>query len=77
MTDEELWKRRLLTYSVVRFAGLGIFFLGIAIAYGNLARPGGWPQLGAIVAIAGALGALLLPRLLKKRWDERDRTDVE
>ena len=52
MTDDEVWKRRLMAYTFVRMLGLAIFFLGIAIAYGNLLRPGGWPQVGAIVAIA-------------------------
>jgi len=58
---------------LVRFGGLAIFFLGIAIAYSNLVRDGGWPQLGAIVAIVGAIDALLAPRLLKKSWDRRDQ----
>jgi hypothetical protein len=69
MDDGEVWKRRLIAYTFVRLLGLAVFFLGIAIAYGSLLRPGGWPQLGAIVVIAGALSALLIPRLLKKRWD--------
>jgi len=68
MDDDGVWKRRLMAYTFVRMLGLAIFFLGIAIAYGNLLRPGGWPQVGAIVVIIGALGALLVPRLLKKRW---------
>jgi len=68
MDDDGVWKRRLMAYTFVRMLGLAIFFLGIAIAYGNLLRPGGWPQVGAIVVIFGALGALLVPRLLKKRW---------
>jgi hypothetical protein len=74
MADEDVWKRRFLAYSAVRLGGLVIFFLGIAIAYGNVARQGGWPQLGAIIAILGALDTVLAPRLLKKAWDERDRS---
>jgi len=74
MADEDVWKRRFLAYSAVRLGGLVIFFLGIAIAYGNVVRPGGWPQLGAIIAILGALDTVLAPRLLKKAWDERDRS---
>ena len=66
-------RNRLLAYSLVRFGGLAIFFLGIAIMYTNLVRPGGWPQLGAIVAIAGVIDAMFAPRLLKKAWDEQDR----
>jgi membrane protein implicated in regulation of membrane protease activity len=73
--DEDVAKRRLLLYSLVHFGGLAIFFLGIAIFYTNLVRPGGWPQLGAIVAIMGVIDAVFAPRLLKKAWDEQDRAD--
>jgi len=41
--------------------------------YTDLVRPGGWPQLGAVVAILGVIDATFAPRLLKKAWDERDR----
>jgi hypothetical protein len=70
--DEETAKRRLLLYSLVRLGGLAIFFFGIAIIYTNLVRPGGWPQLGAIVAILGVSDALFAPRLLKRSWDQQD-----
>jgi membrane protein implicated in regulation of membrane protease activity len=70
--DEDVARQRLLTYSLVRFGGLIIFFLGIAIMYTNLVRPGGWPQVGAIVAILGVLDAMLAPRVLKKAWDRQD-----
>ena len=71
--DEARWRKRLLAYSAVRLGGLAIFFLGIAIIYSNLVRSGGWPQLGAIVAIMGVIDALFAPRLLKKSWDDQDR----
>lgn len=73
--NDAVWRKRLLLYSLVRFGGLAIFFLGIAIIYSNLVRPGGAPQLGAIVAIMGAIDALFAPRLLKKAWDQQDRLD--
>jgi hypothetical protein len=73
--DEALWRKRLLMHSIVRLAGLAIFFLGIAIMYTDLLRLGGAPQLGAIVAIMGAVDALFAPRLLKKAWNEQDRLD--
>lgn len=73
MDDEMKWQKRLLLYSLVRFGGLAIFFVGLAIIYTNLLRRGGWPQLGAVVAILGALDALFAPRLLKRSWDEKDR----
>jgi membrane protein implicated in regulation of membrane protease activity len=71
--DDNTARNRLLIYSLVRFGGLAIFFFGIAIMYTNVLRPGGWPQIGAIVAILGVLDAMFAPRLLKKAWDEQDR----
>jgi membrane protein implicated in regulation of membrane protease activity len=73
MTDDELARNRLLLYSLARLGGLAIFFFGIAIIYTNLVRQGGWPQLGAIIAILGVIDALLAPRLLKRGWDRTDR----
>jgi len=70
--QEDVWRKRLLIYSLVRFGGLAIFFLGIAIAYTNVVRPGGWPQVGAVVAIMGVIDALFAPRLLKQAWDKED-----
>ncbi|HKU92687.1 MAG TPA: hypothetical protein VJP82_05000 [Sphingomicrobium sp.] len=71
--DDRTAHQRLLLYSLVRFGGLAIFFLGIAIIYTDIIRPGGWPQVGAIVAIMGVIDAMFAPRLLKKAWDEQDR----
>ena len=73
MADDKLWRTRFLVYSAVRLGGLAIFVLGIAVAYSNLVRAGGWPQLGAIIAILGAIDAVFAPRLLKKAWDEQDQ----
>lgn len=75
MDDESIWRERLAIYSLVRLGGVAIFFLGIAIIYTDLVRPGGWPQLGAIVAIAGVVDSFFAPRLLKRSWDaaEADR----
>jgi membrane protein implicated in regulation of membrane protease activity len=73
MGNDALWRKRLLLYSLVRFGGLAIFFFGIAIMYTGLVRPGGWPQVGAVVAILGVIDALFAPRLLKRAWDEQDR----
>ena len=70
--DDDTARQRLLLYTLVRFAGLLIFFVGMAIIYTNVARQGGWPQLGAILAILGVLEAVLAPRLLKRSWDRRD-----
>jgi len=69
--DDNAARTRLLIYSLVRFGGLAIFLFGIAVMYTNVLRPGGWPQIGAIIAILGVIDAMLAPRLLKKAWDEQ------
>ena len=71
--DDDVARQRLLVYTFVRFVGLAIFFLGIAIIYTDLVRPGGWPQLGAIIAIVGVIDSVLAPRLLKRAWDKGDQ----
>ena len=71
--DDDVARQRLLLYSLVRLGGVAIFFLGIAIIYTNLLRPGGWPQVGAVIAILGVIDAFFAPRLLKRAWDEQDR----
>ncbi len=75
MDGDDEFRKRLLLYSLVRFGGLLIFFLGLAIIYTGLLRPGGWPQVGAVVAILGVLDAFFAPRLLKRSWDDKDRRD--
>jgi len=70
--DDRTARNRLLAYSAVRFGGLLIFFLGIAIMYTDLLRAGGWPQVGAIVAIMGAIDSVFAPKLLKSAWDRQD-----
>lgn len=77
MDDDARARNRLLAYTAVRFGGLIIFFFGIAIIYTNLVRPGGWPQLGAIVAIMGAIDAMFAPILLKKAWDQQDASAAD
>jgi hypothetical protein len=73
--DDDKARQRLLLYSVARLGGLAIFFLGVAIIYTDLVRPGGWPQVGAVVAIMGVVDAMFVPRILKKAWDEKDSRD--
>ena len=72
--DDNVARQRLLLYSLVRFGGLAIFLVGVAIMYTNLVRAGGWPQAGAVIAILGAIDALFAPRLLKRAWDRQDST---
>ena len=71
MDDEAMWKRRFLIFTLVRLAGLAIFFLGIAIAFGDLVRQGGAPAIGIPIAIVGLLDAVFSPRILKKIWERQ------
>lgn len=71
MTDEELWKRRFHLFALIRLFGVACFLLGIAIAYSDLVRPGGWPVVGGILAICGAIDAVFAPRLLRKMWRDQ------
>ncbi len=72
MVDDALWKRRFHLFALVRLAGLALFFLGAAIAFSDLLREGGWPVLGGIVAVLGAIDAVVAPRLLKRAWERED-----
>ena len=73
MDDEALWKRRFQTFVAVRLFGLVTVGVGLAIAYTDLVREGGWPILGAVIAVMGAIDAVLAPRMLKKLWEREDR----
>ena len=75
MDQDDVWRKRLLVYTLVRMGGVAIFLLGVAIVYTNLVRHGGWPQLGGVVAILGVIDAFFAPRLIKKAWDREDRRD--
>lgn len=73
MDDEALWRKRFMMFMLVRLAGLAVFLLGVAIAYFDILRPGGWPQVGAIIAILGALDAIFAPRMLKTIWEREQK----
>ena len=73
MADEDVWKRRFHLFAALRLGGVLLFLAGIAIAFSNLVRDGGWPAVGGIVAILGVLEAVLLPRLLRRQWRRQDR----
>ena len=73
MADDAVWKRRFHIFMAARLFGLAVFLLGVAIAFSDLVREGGWPLVGGIVAIMGALDAVFSPKLLKKAWEQQDR----
>lgn len=65
MTDEAAEKRRFQSFVVLRLIGVGLFLFGTAVAFTGLLKPGGWPLLGGILAIAGALEAVLASRIVR------------
>lgn len=73
MRDEELWKKRFQIFAAIRLAGVATFLLGLAIAFSDLVRPGGWPLLGGVLAIIGVIDALVAPRILKRGWERLDQ----
>jgi hypothetical protein len=73
MSDDELWKKRFRTFMAIRLVGLATFLLGIAIAFSDLVQPGGWKLLGGMLAVLGAVDAMLAPRILKRGWDKQDQ----
>ncbi len=72
-TSDDIWRKRFQLFALVRLIGVGTFLLGIAIAFTGLVRPGGWPLVGGLVAIAGVIDAVFAPRLLRKLWAEQDK----
>lgn len=73
MSDDELWKRRFRTFLAIRLVGLATFIAGIAIAFSDLLQPGGSKLIGGLLAVMGALDAVIAPRVLKRGWERQDR----
>jgi len=73
MTDDEA-KRQFIIFAILRIGGLALFLLGIAIAFTDLLKPGGWKLLGGILVVVGTIEAVISPRLVKRtmaRTDDR------
>lgn len=73
MSDEELWRKRFQLFMAIRLFGLLTFLLGLAIAFTDLVRPGGWKLLGGILVIVGAIDAVVAPKILKKGWERLEK----
>lgn len=71
MTPDEEERRARSRYMLISACHLGgtvIALFGLVIWQGNLLRPGGWPALGIGLFVIGAIEALLVPKLLARRW---------
>lgn len=73
MNDDELWRKRFQLFMAVRLVGVATFLLGLAIAFSDLVRPGGWKLLGGILVVVGVIDAVFAPRVLKKNWERLDK----
>ena len=73
MNKKELWKKRFQIFAAIRLFGVATFLLGLAIAFSDLVRTGGWPLLGGVLVIIGVVDALVAPRILKRGWERLDR----
>jgi len=71
--SDGLWKRRFALFALLRVTGLLLFFLGMAIAFSGLVRPGGHLALGMVVIGLGLSEALLGPVLLRQHWQRIDQ----
>lgn len=71
--DDQLWKKRFRLFLAIRLVGLVTFLAGIAIAFTDLVQPGGSKLIGGLLAVMGALDAVIAPRILKRGWESQDR----
>ena len=73
MSDDDVWRKRFQLFAAIRLFGLATFLLGLAIAFSDLIRPGGWKLLGGILAVIGAIDAVVAPRILRRGWERLDK----
>lgn len=72
-SNDDIWRKRFQLFMLVRLFGVAVFLAGIAIAFSDWLRPGGWPLVGGLVSIAGAIDAVFAPKLLRKLWQQQDQ----
>lgn len=73
MNDDSLWRKRFQLFLAIRLVGLTTFLLGLAIAFSDLVRPGGWKLLGGFLVVMGVIDAVIAPRILKRSWERLDK----
>ena len=71
MIDEALEKRRFLLFGLARLSGVAIMILGVAIAFSDLVRDGGFRQLGGLLIAIGTVEMVVLPLVLKRAWQSK------
>lgn len=71
MNEEALEKRRFLLFSLARLSGVVLILLGIAVAFTDLVRDGGFRQLGGLLIALGTIEMVIGPILLKRSWQSK------
>ena len=66
---EALARQRYIILNALRFSGIALVMLGIAIARGLIDLP--WAA-GAVIAVVGLLEFFFLPRFIARRWNAGD-----
>ena len=74
MADRDVWRRRFFLFTAARVFGLLTLLAGVAIMFGDLLRPGGWPLVGGILMVVGLIDSVVAPSLLKRHWADQDKT---
>lgn len=64
-------RQRFIILNALRFGGLGMVLLGVAITRKLIDLP--W-AVGAVVAVAGLIEFYFLPRFIARRWNAGDDT---
>jgi uncharacterized membrane protein YiaA len=64
-------RRRFHIFAMIRIVGLLTFLAGVFIATTDLLEPGGSPLIGGILAMVGAIDAVLAPKVLKMVMDKK------
>ena len=71
MTEPDPYKSRFLLFSAARLGGLAIMGLGLAVAFSDLVRDGGFRQLGGLLIAIGTIEMVVVPLLLKRMWSRK------
>ena len=70
VSHEAIASARVKRLTVVRFSGVALAMIGVAVIAGKIALP---PILGLVMVAAGVFYVLVFPILLIRRWKKAER----
>ncbi len=71
MTEHDPYRSRFLLFTAARLGGLAIMGLGMAVAFSDLVRDGGFRQLGGLLIAIGTIEMVVVPLILKRMWSAK------